>query len=365
VGSPFPIAPEDVSAEWLTGALRDAHAIDESRISSLTFERIGEGVGFVGQVARFALTYDAAEAGAPSTIIGKFPSALPAGREFAAAYGLYRCEVNVYAQLSSNIPLRIPRCYFASMNDDASEFLLLLEDLSAMGRLGDQVTGATIEDARTVIDGLARLAAAWWQSPKLDELHWLPLGADLGRISLEHAYPLGWRAAIDQYERFFSPAVRAAAPTLNERLLAAFDRFDDTPLTLMHADWRLDNFFFGAPGGDFDFAVIDWQVTNRGWSAYDLACFLGANLAPDLRRDHEQDLLHAYHGGLTSAGVRDYPIERLREDYSWSTVMYLANMIGNLGSLDTANERGVALFETMLSRIATTVADLDALKDVM
>jgi hypothetical protein len=37
------------------------------------------------------------------------------------------------------------------------------------------------------------------------------------------------------------------------------DEFDGGALTIMHADYRLDNMFFGAPGAPYEFAVIDWQ----------------------------------------------------------------------------------------------------------
>ena len=108
VASPFPIAPEEITPDWLTGALRDAGAIDDARVTSLVWERIGEGVGFVGQVARITPAYDCSEPDAPASVIGKFPSPLEATRQFAAAYGLYRCEVNVYTQMAPAIPLRVP-----------------------------------------------------------------------------------------------------------------------------------------------------------------------------------------------------------------------------------------------------------------
>jgi hypothetical protein len=353
-----------VTAAWLTGALRDAGAIDDARVTSLRFERIGEGVGFVGQVARITPSYDGVEAGAPASVIGKFPSAQEVGRAFAAAYGLYRCEVNVYTQMASHIPLRIPRCYFGAMNADASEFMLLLEDLSLTGRLGDQVAGCSLDDARVAIESLARLHAAWWDSPRLDELQWLPLGTDLGRISLEHAYPLGWQPALDRYGSYFSPAIREAAPTLNARLLALFPGFADAPLTIMHADWRLDNFFFGGIESGYDFAVIDWQIANRGWAAYDVAYFITTNLDIEVRRAHEADLLRRYYETLSAGGVREYAFETLQNDYRMSVAVQLGNFIGNLTSLDVTNERGVALFELMLRRVAQAATDLDVLSAI-
>jgi hypothetical protein len=250
------------------------------------------------------------------------------------------------------------------MNGDATEFVLLLEDLSLTGRLGDQIAGCTLDDARVALVNLAKLHAAWWGNPRLDELHWLPLGTDLGRLSLEQAYPHGWQPALEQYGRFFSSEVKAAAPTLNERLLALFNRFDDTPLTIMHADWRLDNFFFGSGDGDYDFAVIDWQISNRGWGAYDVAYFMASNLTPEVRRAHGDALLRDYGRALFAHGVTDYSFERLQSDFRLSVALLLANTIGNLTSLDVTNERGAALFELILGRTAQAAADLDVLSAI-
>ena len=48
----FPSAPDLVTPAWLTSVLRDAGAIGEANVRSLSIERVGEGVGFVGQIAR-------------------------------------------------------------------------------------------------------------------------------------------------------------------------------------------------------------------------------------------------------------------------------------------------------------------------
>jgi aminoglycoside/choline kinase family phosphotransferase len=158
--------------------------------------------------------------------------------------------------------------------------------------------------------------------------------------------------------------VQAAAPTLNTRLLTMFDRFEGQPLTIMHADWRLDNFFFGAGNSGYDFAVIDWQICNRGWGAYDVAYFIATNLEPEVRRVHGDTLLRAYHDALAAGGVRDYAFETLQSDFRLSVALVLGNYIGNLTSLDVTNERGVALFDLMLGRVAQAVVDVDALSAI-
>jgi aminoglycoside/choline kinase family phosphotransferase len=279
----------------------------------------------------------------------------------AALYGLYRCEVNFYAHAARSMKARTPRCYFGDVNEAGTEFVLLLEDLGANGTLGDQVAGCTLEHAKLALREVARVHASWWGSPELAQMTWLPLGTDLLEISMTQAYPPGWQACMDIYGAKIPPEVRAVADGLNERMLKLFSGRDDMPLTLMHADYRLDNMFFGNQGSGYDLAIIDWQIVNRGWAAYDVAYFLTSNLERDVRQAHQRELVRLYHDELVSQGVRGYSFDDCWLHYRESALAYLANMIGNAASLDTANERGVELFDMILGRASQTVLDLDAL----
>src|SRR3989304_1630112 len=69
----LPAGPQELTADWLTSALRETGTISNSAVTGLDHEIIGEGVGVLGQLARFNLTYDSPEAGAPKSLIGKFP----------------------------------------------------------------------------------------------------------------------------------------------------------------------------------------------------------------------------------------------------------------------------------------------------
>ena len=357
----FPSAPDLVTPEWLTSVLRDAGTLDKASVTSLNTELVGEGVGFVGQIARIKPEYDRAESRAPDTLIGKFPAADEAIREVAAMYGIYRCEVNFYREISSAITLRTPRCYFNAMNDSATEFVLLLEDLSTTGRLGDQVTGCTLNEARLALAELATLHASWWQRDGLDRMSWLPLLTELGKISATEAYPQNWKLCLDQYGHLLSPEIHDAAPSLSERLMALMNRFEEVPHTIVHGDYRLDNLFFANPGSDYELAVIDWQIACRGGAAYDVAYFISSNLDAEARRQNEDALLDRYHRVLVDQGVKDYSLDALKRDYVLSLLGYLGVTIANVTALDPANERGVELFALILERSATAVMDWHAL----
>lgn len=57
-----------------------------------------------------------------------------------------------------------------------------------------------------------------------------------------------------------------------------------------------------------------------GQGGNDVAFFLGTNLDPAVRRQHEQALVRRYHAGLIEGGVNatEYPFERCWEDYRFN-----------------------------------------------
>ena len=79
------LMPEQVTAKWLTAALR--HAGVDATVSDFTMDQVGTGQ--LGETRRFHLTYDGATPDdAPKTVVGKFPShdevAATTGREMGS-----------------------------------------------------------------------------------------------------------------------------------------------------------------------------------------------------------------------------------------------------------------------------------------
>ena len=61
---PIPTTPEDLTAEWLGTALAEG-GLPGCEVGAVTTERIGEGVGFIGQLHRLTIEYASAPEGAP------------------------------------------------------------------------------------------------------------------------------------------------------------------------------------------------------------------------------------------------------------------------------------------------------------
>ena len=359
----IPQSPALLTTEWLTETLQaDGAVASDVAVSSFESEVVGEGVGFIGLLARLHLRYSSDAEVAPRTIIAKFPSQAEGALAIGKLYGLYEREIHFYADISNQVGLYTPHCYYSAMDTANDRYLLVLEDLAASGRVGDQVAGCSEEEALLAVRELATFHAAWWESPKLLEIAWLPRGSDLIRASMQALYPQASETFIEQFGERLTVEIANAVPALGQRILAALPQFEDRPETIVHADYRLDNMFFGADGAPYELAVFDWQGPSRTNGPYDLAYFVSGCMAPERRRASEERLIGAYHERLLECGVRDYPFAELLEDYSRSLVAALAIMTVNMATLEMTNERAVKLFVGILDGIVTSITERNALE---
>jgi hypothetical protein len=359
----IPATPGELTPSWLTRALRAGGVIDDATtVTSARYELLGEGAGFIGQVARVALTYDRTAPGAPSSLIAKLPALDPGARELAALYGLYEREYRFYNELAHDISFRTARCYYSAGDAEAVRYVLLLEDMSGTGHAGDQVAGCSADEAKLALAHLAEHHARWWEHPRLTEIPWLNPGVDLVNGAMQQSYPQAWSVTAAGFAGSIPAEIRDVLPTLGERITKLMEPIALGAMTIAHGDYRLDNMFFGHPGSDYQVAVLDWQSPNQGWGAYDIAYFLYSNVDTETRRAHEMDMLREYHRALTAGGVTGYTFDQLVEDYKKSLLVSLGIWVVNAATLDTANERGRALFELFFDRLSTAIMDLGALE---
>ena len=89
---------------------------------------IGEGMGFVGEVARLLIEYSGGSNEAPPTLVAKIAVSNDEVRKFADRAGLYAAEIGFYTEFGQNLGVRIPRFYYGATAE--GYFVLLLEDLS-------------------------------------------------------------------------------------------------------------------------------------------------------------------------------------------------------------------------------------------
>ncbi len=348
----FPAHPEALNAAWLTMVLREAGTLTHTQVVAAQITILGGTKGAIGQIARLLLTYDNNESAAPQSLIAKFASTDPALRTLGNALGLYLREVSFYRELAAQVEVRTPYCYFAAINSQSGECLLLLEDL-APARNGDRVAGCNPSEALLVVQALATLHADWWMHPALARLDWL---RPFDSAPLEAAYQQAWGPFTTKLATLLSPELLRLGEQLGANLATVFAGYWDEPWTLLHNDLQLDNLFFSA---DMQLTIIDWQSAVRGRGMLEVAGFLGGNLSIADRRAHEQPLLEAYYAILLKRGVRAYSFEQCYLDYRVSMFDGFSRMIIALAS-NLREEQERAHRDVLWPRYSTAVLDLNA-----
>lgn len=354
---PIPNSVAEITSEWLTEALRSGGAINAARVSSFEREPIAAGVGFLGELARFRLTYDMLEPGAPATLIAKAPTQDPGGRQLGQMMGVYELEDRYYRELAAHSAMRGPRCYYAAGDPQRLQFMLLLEDLGHL-RLGDQVAGMTLDEARIAMREFARFHARFWDTPDGPRFDWIP-GFDHPRLAgLEAGYPEARAQFFARFGHLVNNRDRELIEGFGAQWMSIGRPVGAGRVTIAHGDARLDNFFFGSSDGSAPLTVVDYQLLLHTSGAHDFGYMLSQSLDTDLRRQHEQDLLREYHDTLMAAGVDSYPWERCWEDYRRVVLFWLMGPVYG-GSVDPANERGAKFLQTIVQRSLAAIDDLN------
>ncbi|SHN75830.1 phosphotransferase [Cryptosporangium aurantiacum] len=373
--------PAGLTPEWLSQAL--GFPVRAARHAPI-------GNGQIGGSYRIELEYSPpAPPEAPSSVVAKIAAGSEAQRKLLGP--AFVSEVGFYLHLAERVRARIPRCWYGAISTDHASFTLLLEDLTPSVP-GSQAAGCTPAQAEDAVVNLAALHASFWNDEFLRTgLEWLTLPttelAELAGAALADATGTF-------VSRFSSGLSAADAATLTEAasVVTEWVLHHQTPFSLVHGDYRLDNLMFPPSGagsagagsagagpsgagpsgagsagagsagaGSFraGSAALDWQGLSIGHPGRDLAYFIALSLPPDARRAHEESLVAAYHAALDVPG---FSLEDCRTGYRIG--MLQGPLITVLGCVYSPAERTAAadaMFLSMASRSAQAIRDLDTL----
>jgi len=351
---PIPDRPELLDAEWLTGVLRSAG--HDVQVTALERELVGTGQMGVSVRLRPALDGTGEDLAAlPSSFVAKLPGADEARRSMVA--GIHRTEVEFYRSLAPTLAVRPPHLHHSQIADDATTFVLLLEDLAPRVQ-GDQIHGCTVDEARLAVTNLAGLHGPRWCDPTLAAMDWLSAMDDDAADMVASITADATRTFLDRYGDRIDPRdqelLAAIPPLLGRWIIGRSERF--APL---HGDYRLDNLLFGDDAAD-PVATVDWQTVTLGLPARDLAYFLSTGLSPEDRRSHERELVAQYHGALVDLGVTGHSLEECFDDYRFAMLQGpLITIVG--AAYGEPTERGDEMFLAMAARSAQAIRDLGTL----
>ena len=344
----IPAELEAITSEWLTQALRSSGTITEATVESLDMEKIGEGQGFTCRVARFRLNYNIEEQGVPRSLVAKFSAADPHIRTTLNRFRVYEREIRFYSEISHQVELRTPHCFYSALDKATGESVLLLEDL-APALVGNNLAGCSSEEAELAIRHLAKFHATWWENPRLEDIDWMPMFDDHAN-KVQKLYQQLWGLFTQKFPDLLSKSRLELGTRLGKNVTNIRNRLAEPPQTIVHNDYRLDNLFFSSPEGGVPFAVIDWQAAQRGRGVLDVAYFLGFCLPSEHRRAVEMSLLKIYYSVLVENGVWGYEFDQCLHDFRLSTLQVLFRVVTASGWLDFTSERERSLVEILLQR---------------
>lgn len=322
----IPDGPQAMTVEWLTQALRQTGTIKDAAVSSFQTEAIGaEGEGITGQTARVKLVYDSHETTAPHTLIAKFHAADSTIRDAINSFGGYENEFRFYQKVATQVETPTPRCYYADFHESGLT-VLLLEDLAPARSVGWDINPSQVELA---IRQIAKIHAFWWEHPQSAEI----LGKeDMTVIKgvwnyLQNQAQNNWQSFPElTRDNLPQEMIGIGQRIVNNWAAIADQLYYHSPRTFIHGDFGPDNFFFATAGGGAPFAIIDWQLSKRGRSAYDIGMLLGG-LPTEQRRKTEQDLLKMYYQILVENRVEGYTFEQCFDDYRLTQLDSFARLV--------------------------------------
>lgn len=388
----IPERTEQLTAEWLTSVLLERGHLKTARVTSVERENLSDGEGFLGVVSRLTLTLDREEAGAPRTLIAKLPTPVRENRTMAELMGAYRREILFYDELAAHVPARMPAALYSAFDEAPDRekeeelaakldrlpiwmvnaimrwarfvasrrnfrYVLLLEDL-APGQVGDQVSGASLEQCEAVLTAIAGVHAKFWNHPMLAERSWLSR-QDMNPRMRHGMYKKARRAFTRRNLDMMRDGLGTHLDWLDRNGLEVSLRLHgDAPRTLIHCDLRFDNVFFSEREPDGSATLFDWQLVGVGAAAYDVAYLLSGALRTDVCADDEMRLVRGYHDALVEAGVRDYPLEVFLRDYRLGLYLALVLVASN-DDMDMGDGRGVVLMDEWAKRTFARLRSVD------
>lgn len=267
----------------------------------------------------------------PRTLYAKLGARSLSTRLFAGALGFWDLECTFCERVAPHVPIRVPRVH--AVVRSGSGFVLLLENLRELpgARLflnRDMAAGTTPEQARLCLSTFAELHAHFhgWTAAEREALlphalhpNLLPRAAAINRALNAAAIAPALRAD----PALFPPDVAALCRRALAREGAMRAAWYREPLTLVHGDSHLANFFeYGTPEGP-RMGMLDFQAVHWSQGIRDVQYFLIHSLEPDVLAEHEDALIDHYLAELTRFGVV-LDRERTREAYrgfSFQTLM--------------------------------------------
>jgi len=354
-GGALPLYPASLAKPATLNRLLREHGIDDAAGAEVSVVELLD-IKSISSNCNNAVVRIESDASLPPTLFIKLPSAQLWTRLFCNLLGIWSNECHFYRNAASLAPLRVPQPYVIA--DKGSRFVLVLENLHAGGNLqlftnSDIVAGVSIERARRCLSAFASLHAAFADLSRDEraailppELH--PFNSPNARV----LSPVLSRAAIGPCQRKAPKLFPQDIAELYRRALEHYDVLLEywyrEPLTLIHGDSHLGNFFVT---GD-QMGMLDWQAVQWAKGIRDVQYFLINSMGVELLAANERALVSYYVAELARHGVTLDEQEAWAQyrAYSFQTLMTSVVSLG-LGTMTDMDEVLSVILERSVAAI--------------
>ncbi|GAC84624.1 hypothetical protein GP2_024_00510 [Gordonia paraffinivorans NBRC 108238] len=346
------IPADPATLEQLEAALHAGGSALGARLAGAELTPVGSGA--MADTFKVRLTWDVARTG-PTGLIVKQPAGDSTAATTAASLGAYEREARFYSELAPRTQVRAPRLYgVIDRAGTGAPDTVLLEDLTARHRPGDQLREMPIEELDRARHQLALLQAPFWENSATAELPWLHRRLGVPIPSILERMERSWHSVTD--------TIAADLPADERKCIDRFvgsaadwAQLNPGPQTLVHHDLRADNLLFG----EGEIVLIDWQTIGWGSAMFDYAYLIGTSLEVETRRRHEAELLRRHVADLQELGV-DWTESEAQDIYRWAACAVLMMLVPPISSVKS-NPRMVTMFRRMLSLGARQALDAGSL----
>ena len=312
------------------------------------------GTGQMSRNARFSLEWPEGARG-PASVVTKLPSVDPGTRSVAFDHGAYLAECRFYRDLAPLVDVVTPAVHAVHYEDN--DFAIVLEDMAGSVQ-GDQFRDITDDELAIALDQAAALHAPVWNATGAAVFEPLRSAPEDRGASYEQLMPIFLGVVMERLGSGLDPDVVELLERL-QRDVRPWILARASEATVVHGDFRPDNFLWAVADDAPPLAVVDWQTATLGTGVTDVMYLIGGAVEVERRRAIEAEALETYRGRLADRGV-EYSASTCEHDAALAT---LHGVIVALAATTMADEteRGDALFTLMLNRHGRHALDHDAL----
>ena len=343
----LPHTVEELTAEWLTGALRQR--VPDIEVSSIRITHIEWGTAT--KVLLRAEYTNAPEAGGPPESLcvkGSFckdGDSIPEVSDTGS-----RDEARFFQEIGRQLDMPLPTYWYAGA--DESRGIVVFDDLVARGvRFGDPTEPWPPDLVARGLEVLATQHGTTWNRA-FPEVEWLTVGAPVVRFAVDALF------SAPHWDAHFAEAPKLPAElTDRERSLRAYAALwalDDAAVhCLCHGDAHIGNTYLESGGRAL---FLDWASPCLAPWSYDVAYFITGALTPEDRRADERALLDRYLAALAGQGG-----PALDRDAAWAD--YVRHQLhGLIWANVPPIMQSPANVQAMAERHTTAIIDNDTLR---